>query len=384
MLVWTAVIFAATLGQVRFAYYLGVNVALLAGFACDELLASAARFRPTDNRPVRWIAALALLIVVAVPAADVLRETWGRENDFSDDWYDALQWLQLNTPEPFEAGSYERPAADAQIEIPPRGYGVLAWWDYGYWITRVGRRIPNANPKQTQVKEVASFLVAQTEEAAEAALAPLGTRFVIVNAKLQHRSSMACRPRRVLREHPALDGTARHGLLQAVRPGVGQRVRPDAALLLSGVLPDDARTLYAFAGRRDAKHDHGDSVDRSASGQPACEPRLGAERAFGTYSRGRALSSRQRPTEHWRIASSNALVSCYPARGAGRFFVRCFSRFGRKRRPPAVGPSVDQITSIPRRLASLQARRLGHCLRIDEYGPARRITPDGGISNVRR
>jgi len=320
-----------------------VNVALLAGFACDELLASAARFRPTDGRLVRWIAAFALLIVVAVPAADVLRGTWGRENDFSDDWYDALQWLQSNTPEPFEAGSYERPAADAQIEIPPRAYGVLAWWDYGYWITRVGRRIPNANPKQSQVKEVASFLVAQTEEAAEAALAPLGTRFVIVNAKLQAS---------------IFDGSADHqGYFGSIPPWTGRPATEycrqydlagDNGSVRTQVycFPEYYQTmlvrLYAFAGkavtpntvtairwtdqRRDNRH----------------VKRLEEQKRFGTSTEAERFIT-TRPTEHWRIASSNPLVSCTPLEALA-VFRPVFHSIGRQRMASGEsGPSVVQI-----------------------------------------
>jgi len=52
-------------------------------------------------------------------------------------------------------------------------YGVLVWWDFGYWVTRLAHRIPSANPKQTQAKEVTAFLLAETAEAAGAALALL-------------------------------------------------------------------------------------------------------------------------------------------------------------------------------------------------------------------
>jgi hypothetical protein len=57
----------------RFAYYLGVNASLLAGFACDELLASADRFVPRGGRTVRLGAPVALLLIVAVPAASGIR-----------------------------------------------------------------------------------------------------------------------------------------------------------------------------------------------------------------------------------------------------------------------------------------------------------------------
>jgi hypothetical protein len=337
---------AATFGQMRFTYYLGVNVALLAGLACDELLASAARFRLTVNRLARWSAALALLIVVVVPSANVLRRIWGPDSRFSEDWYDALQWLQSNTPEPLEAGSYEKPAADAQT--PPHGYGVLAWWDYGYWIMRVARRIPNANPKQTQVKEVASFLMAQTEEAAEGVLVPLGTRFVIVNGELQAW---------------IFDGAADHeGLFSSIPPWAGRRATDycnqyDVAADNGSVrtrtycFPEYYRTmlvrLYAFGGR--AVTPRAVTAIRWTDGERDGRPvkRLEQPMTFaGTTEAERFIASR--PTEHWRIASADPLVSCVPLE-ALTDFRQVFGSIGRQPTPSGgLGPSAVQIYEFRR------------------------------------
>jgi len=40
------------------------------------------------------------------------------------------------------------------------------WWDYGYWITRIGHRVPNANPAQNAeaVKRVASLLLSTGDD----------------------------------------------------------------------------------------------------------------------------------------------------------------------------------------------------------------------------
>ena len=93
--VWTGVMIAATFAQVRFTYYLGMNVALLAGFACDQLLR---RGGPLARRATGF----AILLLVTLPSAARIEAERGSENALSDDWYDALQWLRSNTTEPFD------------------------------------------------------------------------------------------------------------------------------------------------------------------------------------------------------------------------------------------------------------------------------------------
>ena len=75
LFVWTGVLVAATFGQVRFAYYLAVNVALLAGLACDQLQCSIQRDR---QRVVRWATTVVLLLVVTVPAGARIRHIGAR------------------------------------------------------------------------------------------------------------------------------------------------------------------------------------------------------------------------------------------------------------------------------------------------------------------
>ena len=59
----------------------------------------------------------------------------------------------------------------------------MAWWDYGYWITRIAHRIPNANPSQaTQpVTSVASFFTAQDEKSANEVRQELGSAYIIID-----------------------------------------------------------------------------------------------------------------------------------------------------------------------------------------------------------
>jgi dolichyl-diphosphooligosaccharide--protein glycosyltransferase len=77
----------------------------------------------------------------------------------SNAWVESLEWLKSNSPEPM---------GDANAYYTLKGsstYGVMSWWDYGYWITRIAHRIPNANPSQNPENQAdaARFLTSQDD-----------------------------------------------------------------------------------------------------------------------------------------------------------------------------------------------------------------------------
>ena len=59
----------------------------------------------------------------------------------------------------------------------------MAWWDYGYWITRIAHRPPNANPGQDRVRviNVASFLLSQDENSADEIIQELDSSYIIID-----------------------------------------------------------------------------------------------------------------------------------------------------------------------------------------------------------
>ncbi|MFC1904605.1 oligosaccharyl transferase, archaeosortase A system-associated [Chloroflexota bacterium] len=107
----------------------------------------------------------------------------------SDAWCSSLSWLKENTPDPFGDPDFyykhhEPPPPEENYQHPESAYGVMAWWDYGYWITRIGHRIPNANPSQNpeSINKVASFFTSQDESSAQDIVKELGSSYVIVDA----------------------------------------------------------------------------------------------------------------------------------------------------------------------------------------------------------
>ncbi len=177
--VWTVTMVAATFGQVRFTYYLGVNVALLAGLACASVLAGVKTSR--TGIALRTLAVVVAALLIAVPGVPRLLQQRAPVPALDSNWHEALHWLRSNTPEPFaDAGAYLAPTPTGTA-----AYGVMAWWDYGYWITRVARRVPVSNPKQTGVAAAAAVLLAATPEKASQAMQEAGARYLVVNAQLQ-------------------------------------------------------------------------------------------------------------------------------------------------------------------------------------------------------
>jgi oligosaccharyl transferase (archaeosortase A-associated) len=184
---WTATMVAATFGQVRFTYYLAVNVALLGGFACDLILRATRTIRAhAANRTLVTCLMGCLLIAPGVP---ILSHFRGESAALTDDWYDALTWLGANTPEPFPNPEeyYRTGPSDSAVAA----YGVLALWDYGYWIARVARRVPVTNPRQTGVRDASAFLLATNEPDANKVIERLQARYIAVDWRLQATSTWA-------------------------------------------------------------------------------------------------------------------------------------------------------------------------------------------------
>jgi dolichyl-diphosphooligosaccharide--protein glycosyltransferase len=235
-LVWSGVMIVATLVQVRFTYYLAVNVALLSGYLCWRIpgwilailgrlgfrepvepkgeeveerrrkkkLAKGKKTKVKERgwqsqgtisrylRPSYVSAVLAILMVFFL----AFYPNIGRATDKgmiapgpNEDWHSALVWMRENTPDPFQNpdfyyGSYERPAGGKRYNYPSSAYGVMSWWDYGHWITAIAHRIPNSNPHQLGAGSAAHFFTAQDVSLASTIIDRLGSKYVIIDAAM--------------------------------------------------------------------------------------------------------------------------------------------------------------------------------------------------------
>jgi dolichyl-diphosphooligosaccharide--protein glycosyltransferase len=94
--------------------------------------------------------------------------------------------MRDNTPDPMGDPNayykdYDAVPEGETFAYPDSAYGVMAWWDYGYWITRVAHRMPNTNPSQSYdpIVRVANFFLSQDLTAAESIRELLGSRYII-------------------------------------------------------------------------------------------------------------------------------------------------------------------------------------------------------------
>ena len=239
-LVWSLVLLAATLGQRRFAYYFAVNVALLTGYF-SMLIFFVTRFVITylKGEPTNYLswqilespdveklttepkgitpkmmkkekarakrslkagfqltgshinialASIVIFLLVFLPNIGPAVATAKRVQFAPDNaWCSSLSWLRENTPEPFGNPDfyyelYEPPPPGENYNYPESAYGIMAWWDYGHWITRIARRLPNATPAVWGSCPV--FFSAQDEASANQIMDELGIRYVIIDYDL--------------------------------------------------------------------------------------------------------------------------------------------------------------------------------------------------------
>ncbi|MDD5313385.1 MAG: oligosaccharyl transferase, archaeosortase A system-associated [Dehalococcoidia bacterium] len=214
--VWTLFILVATLAMRRFAYYLAVDIAVLSAYSCWLLLeftvlkenkagqgnkpAKKARARvkkasrEPGTRPV--MVALGIVVVGVLTIYPNTGPLPGGDKPFfdvaskalftpSDAWCQAMDWMRDQTTEPFGDpdyyyAQYKQPAAGATYEYPSTDYSVICWWDYGYWISRLGHRTPFSNPGSSSRGEQ-YYLSAQDQYAAARYANTWGARYVIVD-----------------------------------------------------------------------------------------------------------------------------------------------------------------------------------------------------------
>lgn len=128
----------------------------------------------------------------------------------SDAWQSSLVWMKENTPDPFGNPDFyyhvDEPPPQRQYmslkpgasiadrlewvrtkkesyDYPESFYGVLSWWDYGYWITRIAQRVPNVNPGQPSIliTLVANAFLSQDEDSAREIIRGLDSAYLVID-----------------------------------------------------------------------------------------------------------------------------------------------------------------------------------------------------------
>ena len=198
--IWSIFILLITLAQVRFSYYYAINVAVMTsifatsclslfgwnGYNLNSWKSIISGIRPLPI--IILILLVSIMIFLPVGASIYTISTTDTKNGALSpgyyEWYFALNWMKNNTPDTGVdyLGVYERPPKGEKYPYPETAYGVMSWWDYGHVISYWGHRIPNANPFQANIPEVATFLTAQSEEEGSKVMDRLGSKYVITDS----------------------------------------------------------------------------------------------------------------------------------------------------------------------------------------------------------
>ncbi len=237
-LIWSIVMLIAVLGQRRFSYYYAVNAALLTGYfswkmldiaglrkllaKSKEVVGAVKKFKKkgkkTKERPKQktfmqprgaWVNVIVVGIIIFFLVFFPSIGLWKGEPTsigggiyigytryyasqavytMNDGWYNSLLWLgnNSNSPDPFadlNDPDFYYKLYKTPFQYPESAYGVMSWWDYGYFIMQIAHRIPNANPGQANADKAGQFFTAQNESSAQEIVERynLGTEYVMID-----------------------------------------------------------------------------------------------------------------------------------------------------------------------------------------------------------
>ncbi len=211
MAVWSLVWMFISFGMVRFTAYFSVCIAVLTGYLAGSVIYALwprreqiAEVKPRKKvkkaaaRPLRLSAGrMTILIIVVLAVAAVMVPcaaaaaglAKGNLSTPPQAWMEALEWLKKNTPQPLGGADdyyhlYAAPAPGKAFEYPASAYGVAVWNDYGYWVTRIGQRIPVSTPGVSGSPGEQIYFTAQDDATAAEKMAGWGAKYVIVDGRI--------------------------------------------------------------------------------------------------------------------------------------------------------------------------------------------------------
>jgi len=216
-LIWSIIMLMAVLGQRRFGYYYAVNAALLTGYfswkmldlaglrklltKSKEVVGAVKKFKKREKKTREkaqpktfmqprgvWarviVVGIVIFFVVFFPNIGMVKALASTPNAIMNEgWYSSCLELKDISPDPFGDPDfyYELYPPRDEFEYPGTAYGVMSWWDYGYFIMQIAHRIPNANPGQAGAVNAGKFLTAQNESSANELADRLGSKYVMID-----------------------------------------------------------------------------------------------------------------------------------------------------------------------------------------------------------
>jgi asparagine N-glycosylation enzyme membrane subunit Stt3 len=98
-----------------------------------------------------------------------------------DAWVESLTWMKDNTPDPFGDPDFYYNMYKTPFHYPETAYGVAALWDSGYWIIRIGHRLPVNDPGGGARQRVARFFTAWDEASANEIMDGMRLKYIVID-----------------------------------------------------------------------------------------------------------------------------------------------------------------------------------------------------------
>ncbi len=208
--VWSVVIMLAAFGLTRLSAYLSVCLAVLTGYLAGAVIEAvyagrrqAAMAKPSRKKrkaPLEGridagrlalaVAGVVCILAMLVPGATMAAaQAKNPSHAPPDAWMEALDWLRANSPEPFGDADYyyalySDPRAGKPYVYPETAYSVITWCDYGYWLTRAGRRVPMSNPGGGYKERSAKYFTARDLAASAKMVKGWRAGYVIIDNRI--------------------------------------------------------------------------------------------------------------------------------------------------------------------------------------------------------
>lgn len=208
--IWFLIVMLTAFAMIRFATYFAVCLAVLSGYLggwAVEAFArhtkaepvtpprkkakkAAVRTRKISTSQIYATAGVIIMSLITLASCSINAFPMAKTPSHtpSDAWMEALDWMKNNTAEPFGNADfyyalYTTPAPGKGYAFPATAYGVTAWNDYGYWVTRISHRIPISNPG-TGPRGEEFYFTSQDESASSEQMKNWGSRYVIVDSRI--------------------------------------------------------------------------------------------------------------------------------------------------------------------------------------------------------
>jgi oligosaccharyl transferase (archaeosortase A-associated) len=368
-LVWSIVTLIAVFGQRRFGYYYAINAGLLTGYFTWKML-DLVGLRRILNKPKErvveavkkfkkkgkkarerqkpktfmqprgaWVNAIIVGIVLfflvifpstgtfAAQPTGIGGSSWFAigytpyiaelpNQIMTAGWYDATSWLlatnnvtgQPDTPDPFGDPDfyYELYPPKSEFQYPASAYGVMSWWDYGYFIMQIGHRIPNANPGQTNAAAAGKFFTDTNVPSANAQADKLGAKYIVIDYLMATTAKFYA-----MADWAGSSSDNYYGLYY-IPPQTGQTTGQFTYLYYPAYYQSMVARLYFFDGQaQNGTQPVVISYDNKTDSRGFAYRQVTSAKSFDTYEEAQAYLATQ-TSGNWKIVGGSAFTSILP------------------------------------------------------------------------